>query len=322
MTEAKKDKSTAVAKSGDERIEELSKIVGSLRTEVARHSANWVKHMNKYHEAGSGRVGACPISAMLITAVAAVLLGIGAVGATEYAIDTKYDGDSTWGTYKVTGNKSGRATLTVDAITVSNLTATGAITGVPGTIGAANGSAVTATESYSSGGKIILVIDDLDVPIINGNGGTGTNWTGGVKIYDFAECLLDIESVLVSDVIMATSTVVTASEGGDWACGTTIEAGNTLATSTAVDLCPATSTDAWITTNSNNLAAGVIFDGTAAAKDMYFNVSVDSGDISGATTVTVDSATIQVNWKKRRQRLIGNNRRGAGTILLRVLPEN
>ena len=183
--------------------------------------------------------------------------------------------------------------------TNGNLTATGIVGWTPSAAqaGAKNGSAVTATFANPKPFAVTLTLANLSVPIINGNGGAGTNWTGGVKIYDFPEGLLDIEAVLVSDVIMATSMVVAVTEGGDWALGTAIEAGDTLATATAVDLCPATSCDTWATTNSGYLAAGTNFDGTATAIDAYFNVSVDSGDISATTTVIVSSASITITGK-------------------------
>ncbi|MBM4095139.1 MAG: hypothetical protein FJ276_37890 [Planctomycetes bacterium] len=180
--------------------------------------------------------------------------------------------------------------------TTGNVSVGGTAAWVPSAAqaGAKNGAAVTAAIVNPKEFQVTLTIDDLTVPVTSGD--AGTNWTGGIKIFDFPEGLLDVEAVLVSDVIMVATGGVAAAEGGDWALGTAVGSGPTLA-GTAVDLCPATSCDEWVTTNSAFLAAGALFDGTATAKDCYFNVSVDGGDISGATTVMVNQATVRITGK-------------------------
>jgi len=202
-------------------------------------------------------------------------------------------------TVEKTLNVTGAATLASNLTVAGSVAVSGTIDGVPGAANSATTgvSEVSLSVSYAQVPKFVMNVTDLSVPIINGNGGTGTNWTGGVKILDLAEGLWDIESVLVSDVILATNLVIAASEGGDWSLGTAIAAGDTL-TGTAVDLCPATSSDTWATTNSGYLATGALFDGTATALDVFFNLSVDSGDISATTTATVSSATITIVGKQ------------------------
>jgi len=162
------------------------------------------------------------------------------------------------------------------------------------TAGAANGAAVSASENYNTPTKTVLTINDLSVPIAFS--GPGTNHTGGVKVYDFPAGRILVLGVTVDSFTVATNAVgIEAADGGDYALGTASASGSSLA-STEVDLCPATSIDPITNIVSGALAASAQFDGTTTAKDLYVNMLVDGGDLSGPTTAVVDSATITVTW--------------------------
>lgn len=183
-----------------------------------------------------------------------------------------------------------------DISTEGSITASGGITGT--STGGGTGVVSTAVVTESDVGntrQTTITIDDL--PVLVAFGGPTTNHVGGAKIWVAPEGRILYHGVTVANVTMATNPVITAAEGGDYSCGTTIGASTGLVT-TAVDLCPKTSIDPWTNIVSAALASSAQFDGTTTAKDFYFNLEVDTADITATTTAIVDSATITITWSQ------------------------
>lgn len=130
--------------------------------------------------------------------------------------------------------------------------------------------------------------------------GSGTNHTGGVKIYDFPEGRILVHGVVVDNFKFVGTSGIATNEGGDFAIGTVSATLGTIAT-TEEDLTPETSLDPFSDSADSELAAAAQFDGTATAVDAYVNVLVDSGDLSANGTGTVD-CVVYILWS-----LIGDN---------------
>lgn len=161
-------------------------------------------------------------------------------------------------------------------------------------VGAKNGATVSATENNGMVHKTVITM--ADTPCVVTEIGAGTNAVGGVKIYDFPAGRILVLGVTVDSVIVGVDTnAIDAADGGDWSFGTAAPGGDGLLDGTAVDLCPSTSADPIVGTNSAALSASAQFDGTTTAKDVYFNMSIDDGDVSATHTNTIDG-TVTVLW--------------------------
>jgi len=162
------------------------------------------------------------------------------------------------------------------------------------TVGAVNGATVTTSDTSGFINKTVLTL--ADTPVVVTEEGAGTNAVGGVKIYDFPEGRILVLGVIVDSVIIGIDTnAIDVADGGDWSFGTAVPGVDGTLDGTAVDLCPATSADPIISTNSSALVASAQFDGTTTAKDMYFNMLIDDADVSATHTNTID-ATVTINW--------------------------
>lgn len=142
---------------------------------------------------------------------------------------------------------------------------------------------------------------------------TFTNWTPtvldattgvGTKIYDFPDGRIFVLGSTGTNTFTTTSVLAStlhASVSCRWGVGTVTQTNATLAT-TEQDLLPVTTftSSATIavvnTATSGALAAAAAFDGTATAKDAYFNISVPTGtDIDANATVAVNG-TVTITW--------------------------
>jgi len=159
------------------------------------------------------------------------------------------------------------------------------------TEGAKSGATVTAAERSGFINHTVLTLTDTPVIVV---GASGVGF-GGVKIYDWPEGAIQVLGVTVDSLIVTVGTGLDAADGGDWSFGTAIVSDADLTDATDVDLCPITSADPIAGTNSAQLAANAIFDGTTTAKDCNFNMIVDDADISGTVTNTID-ATVTIHW--------------------------
>ena len=266
------------ADAGGDTIASILTELTALKAKVRRMSNNW-KRFVKTHvdESSNGTIVSLLLICLLVLPVFA-----------SESVDNKSAGT---GTYRLDqeGNGTGDITLTVNKIVIDSQT-TGAV---------ASAVSATATTAETMFLPYKTVITCNDVPITNIiYGGSGTNSSGYVKLYDFDEGVTDIELVTVANVIItpsdaSTNTGFAAADGCDWALGTVAAAGGTIS-STEVDLCPSTSQDPMNSTNSSLLGAGVTFDGTSTAKDMYFNLLVDADDITNGIGLCTFDATITI----------------------------
>jgi len=142
---------------------------------------------------------------------------------------------------------------------------------------------------------------------------TFTNWTPtvadattgvGTKIYDFPEGRIFVLGSTGSCTFTTTSVLAStlnASASSRWGVGTVTQTNATLAT-TEQDLLPVTTFTSSATINVANtattgaLAAAAAFDGTATAKDAYFNISVPTAtDIDADATVAINGS-VTITW--------------------------
>jgi len=130
-------------------------------------------------------------------------------------------------------------------------------------------------------------------------GGTDTNGFGGVKIFTFDDGRLLVHGV-VTDLTVEFATNKVADTGGvNLALGTAtavVSTGAIAHTSTRANLTPNISVDPWVSTLTNSfqsaLAASAQFDGISSTQSVYLNLLVDSADITGTPTGTVNGTII------------------------------
>lgn len=168
-------------------------------------------------------------------------------------------------------------------------------------VGAKNGATVTAVEKGLGGflHETTLTLTDLPLTLIDLSNGAG------VKIYDFPEGAITILGASGSVTEKTTSTLASTLHTGvtyNWGVGTTTQASATLAT-TEQDIIPTSNGTASATINvagaaskGIRTAAPAIFDGSATAKDAFFNVGIATAtDITGDAT-TLWNGTIKIQW--------------------------
>jgi len=163
--------------------------------------------------------------------------------------------------------------------------------------GAKNGATVTASDTGDLINKTVLTLAGTPVSVVYG-GGT-TNAIGSTKIYDLPAGRILILGVTASGLQVASfpTNTMDAADGGDIALGTAVPGADGAIDGTAVDLLPALSIDPITNVVSGALAASAHFDGTTTAKDVFLNVLVDHGDLTGASTnaLTVNGV-VTVHW--------------------------
>lgn len=291
MTDKKESNGLAAKIRGlDERLCKAERVLrGLFSEEETPESEGSVDNVNR---AGSARCWLMPLVLVASLAVSAVMAWDLDMSDGEPAVQAERD--ATTGAYN--GDFNVASNLTADSISVDVVTATGVIDGVPVTGTVSDGEISSAT-TYRQTVHEVIDISGLDIVLVSG-GGVGTNWLGSKKIFDFPIGLLKVESCTAYDVIMATNLTVLSTEGGDWALGTASNnvASLTMTNAAAVDLCPSTSCDPWVSTNTGYLVSSVHKDGSTTAIDMYYNVSVDTGDLTATTTVSVTSGYIAVDY--------------------------
>lgn len=169
-------------------------------------------------------------------------------------------------------------------------------------VGAKNGSTVSVVELGTLNGylhKTDFTFTALPLTLADVTVGAG------VKIYDFPEGTIHIIGAYGSVAETTTSALASTLNAGvtyNWGIGTTTQANGTLAT-TEQDILPTTNGTASATINvagpasvGARVAAGAYFDGTATAKDAYFNVGIATAtDIDGDATVTF-TGTASIIW--------------------------
>ena len=163
--------------------------------------------------------------------------------------------------------------------------------------GSASVATVAGTESQTLINTTVLSLDDVGVSVIY-TGGT-TNAIGSTKIYDFPEGRILVFGVTVDSFAITSfpTNTMDAADGGDFSFGSAVPGVDGLLDGTAVDFAPSTSIDPITNVVNTALAASAQFDGTTTPVDLYVNVSIDHGDLTGASTnaLTV-GGTVTINW--------------------------
>jgi len=116
----KDEKKEKVEKEDGLTLESVKAQLDDACAKIRRHSDNWVKHMDTYHDSSvGGKVGKAGIATMLITAFVTVVIGMSPIFA--YNVDDKSAGT---GTYKLdqASQGTGDITLTVDTVDADRLT--------------------------------------------------------------------------------------------------------------------------------------------------------------------------------------------------------
>lgn len=161
------------------------------------------------------------------------------------------------------------------------------------------GTGTTASEQGSSVvHKTVLTMDDVLVTVGNT---TGISF-GGTKIYDFPAGRILVLGVTADDISFDVTnagnvTPIAITHGGDISIGTTAPTDGTL-TNADVDLLPSTSIDPISAGVAGAaLAASAQFDGTATAKDAFFNIIIDDADVAdGASDVLMVNGVVTIHW--------------------------
>jgi hypothetical protein len=163
--------------------------------------------------------------------------------------------------------------------------------------GSASVSSVSGTEGQTLINTTVLSLDDVGVSVIYGGG--DTNAIGSTKIYDFPAGRVFVLGVTVDSFAITSfpTNTMDAADGGDFSFGSAVPGVDGLLDGTAVDFAPSTSIDPITNIVSTALAAAAQFDGTTTPVDLYVNVSIDNGDLTGASTnaLTV-GGTVKINW--------------------------
>jgi hypothetical protein len=170
--------------------------------------------------------------------------------------------------------------------------------------GVNNGAKAGATVSVTEYGNGILhqtefVLTALPLTLADATVGAG------VKIYDFPEGVITILGAKGSVAETTTSVLASTLNAGvtyNWGVGTTTQASATLAT-TEQDIIPVTNGTASATINvagaaskAVRTAAPVQFDGSATAKDAFFNVAIALNTDIDADATTTWTGTLTITW--------------------------
>ena len=258
-----------------------------LCAKVRKMSDNWKRfcavHVgnDKDGEVGSVKVG-------LLALVALLCVSLVAWGAGELESWSQGTGTATLDQTARTGN----ITLTIDAIAANS-----AITGVNSGSGTSALSTVSiANQDYGNMRRATITLASVPaiVTYLGGPAGNPTNSSGAIKIFDFPEGVMGIHGVVVDDLTTATNVNMNATNEISYALGTVTAAGSIL-TTTEVDLAPTNGITQITNVYDTVLAASVIFDGSATAKDMFLNFIVTdapSGDFDQNTTNLVSGTVI------------------------------
>jgi hypothetical protein len=127
---------------------------------------------------------------------------------------------------------------------------------------------------------------------------------GGQQIYDFPEGRIFILGATGRVTVTTTSVLAStlnASVSSRWGVGTVTQANVTLAT-TEQDILPVTTFTSSATVNVANtatnaaLATAAQFDGTATAKDAFFNISIPTATDIDADATTLINGTLTIHW--------------------------
>ena len=171
-------------------------------------------------------------------------------------------------------------------------------------VGAKNGSTVSVVE-YGDGVMHKTLLTCTATPLTISDDANVAQY-GGVKLYDFPEgAILTLGAVIDGAVTLGVTGTITTTWAGGVALGTvTATTGATLVSTEAdvleeVDVAAATAkvatVDAVPAVTQITESAAVWLDGTATAKDMYFNLVIDDSASHTAGTGTF-TGTVQVAW--------------------------
>lgn len=184
----------------------------------------------------------------------------------------------------------------------TSLTATPTqLNSVGASIGAAAGMGVTAAETgFGHFKSTTLTLTDTPVPLVDE---AGVIAYGGLKIYDFPQGYLYIQSAVADLAITKSSAGVNVDWDGDIGFGTAAAGNDADLTGTEQDIIPKTATPqaaAGATTGDGVSTATehAIHDGTGGAKDLYVNLLVDDADhdVTGAACDLILNGTVTINW--------------------------
>jgi len=184
--------------------------------------------------------------------------------------------------------------------TVATFTAAGRLAMSAGA-GAVAGTGAAAVE-YGDATVHQTVITFTDTPITLADE-AGVIAYGGLKVYDLPEGAILINGAVADINLTKSSAGVNDNWDGDISIGTATAANDADLTSTEADIVAKTATPqaaAGATTGDMVTATAqmAIFDGTAAAKDVFVNVLVDDADhdVNGTACNIILNGTITITW--------------------------
>lgn len=194
------------------------------------------------------------------------------------------------------------ADLKLGAGAGTSVTATAAQLNSVGTnIGAAAGTGVTAAETgFGRYKTTILTFVNTPVPLSDE---AGVVAYGGLKVYDFPQGYIYIQSAVADLAITKSSAGVNDNWDGDIGVGTVTATNDGTLASTEQNIIPTTSTPqavAGATTGDcvSTATEHAIHDGTTTAVDLFVNLLVDDADhnVAGTPCNLILNGTLAINW--------------------------
>lgn len=199
------------------------------------------------------------------------------------------------------GAASANFVLSEGAATINGAKTFGSVIACTAGAGTKNGANVTVVEQGSGAlHRTVLTFTAQDVTITDG--GAGHPGVGSLKIYTFPEGWIHNFGI-VTDLEATAAANISVTWSGDWAIGSTANAGDTIEgteldllaeSATAIAIGPAVGSV--LSLNDKSEATEQIdFDGTAGAKEVYINVLVDDADCAGNSTISL-TGTVVITW--------------------------
>lgn len=155
--------------------------------------------------------------------------------------------------------------------------------------GAVDAAYASVSETVGMIHSTVITFTNVVLVVTDGAGDKGS----GVKVYDFPAGAVTV----LGAVFNGTATVSAgATNTSVMAMGTAAAANDNALTSTEADVIPSVSCAAAGTNAVDTvLAAAIVLDGTATAKDLYINWAIDDDNMNADTTNTV-TGTVSIYW--------------------------
>lgn len=172
-------------------------------------------------------------------------------------------------------------------------------------VGTKNGATVTEVNYSTGDGRVKTVLTLASTPIVLTDD-TGVAAYGGVKLYDFPDGVIIWDGGHITCSLALSAAGVNADFDSDISMGTATATTGATLTTTEENLVPSTTVPQAVSSAvaaapafSFSANTGLVFDGSATAKDLYLNMKVDDVDHDVASTPTniLVTGTVTFCWR-------------------------